>query len=118
MTREELIARLEHAEAPSRELDAAIAIHLDGATAEDLAYVLTDIEGTLRPPRYTASIDAALTLVPGRCDMISFRSDPSGSGWELGEFTGGEYIKHSEGATGGLWAIALCIASLKARDGA
>lgn len=108
MTTEELIEALEKAEGPSRELDEEI-------TRVAIWRNKVDRSVPVDRPRYTASIDAALTLVPEQYDMISFRSDPSGSGWELGEFTGGEYIKHSEGSTDGLWAIALCIAALRAR---
>jgi hypothetical protein len=89
MTAEELIARLEGAIEGSRELDANISAHIGQQAG---AYYVTDAERsadesagewliltrsderhvtTRRPPAYTHSVDAALTLVP------------LGLGWDL-----------------------------------
>jgi hypothetical protein len=61
---DDLIARLEAAPKSSRELDARIENLLAGGSEKDLAYILGDIERITRPPHYTTSLDAALTLVP------------------------------------------------------
>ena len=72
---EELIARLEAATGPDRELDAAIA-GTDAATAQWHSEDET--------PFYTASIDAALTLVPVGWSYEA-RQGPSGQPhiWDL-----------------------------------
>lgn len=122
MTIDELIAALEKAEGPSRKLDEAIVVSL-----YPRAQFRTD-EGYIDPivfhaeplvtqkamlPRYTASIDAALTLVP------------DGMEWSLttlyGEATAEVGLNNTTGmhSTGrrkdGNVAIALCIAALRAR---
>lgn len=101
MTITELIAALEAADKPSRELDASIGSLIG-------TYV-----GFEPPPRYTSSIDAALTLLP------------DGAMWRLGRHLvpddqpehaysarvgGPRYYDHSSPA------IALCIAALRARE--
>ena len=68
-----LADRVERAEGASRALDAEIENLLAGGSAADLSYILTDIERTSAPPPYTASLDAALTLVP------------EGWGWDVGD---------------------------------
>ena len=113
----DLIARLEAATGASRELDAAIA----EAVGYIVRYDKADPRGTTpyyqpvpdyswRPvPTYTASIDAALTLVP--------------EGWDYTIYSRGEVSVHrsksgtrtfydAEAATP---ALAICIAALKAR---
>lgn len=112
MTSQELIAALEKATEPDRELDVAI---------YHLLYPTTRIEGDkyvndcfLEPmPFYTSSIDAAMTLVP------------EGHKWKCGY---SRHVPHNaevidyEGRNGSFVgecdsnrAIALCIASLKSR---
>jgi hypothetical protein len=104
MTREELIAALEAATGPSRKLDAEIDILAleNGWRAE--RYMTPDTT-----PSYTASIDAALTLVPkwwawGLCVN---ETGPGGAYCDMGE--------HRFAATHLIPAIAICTASLKAR---
>ena len=112
-TLEELIARLEAATGPSRKLDATIDIAVNGGTAADLAYVLEDVERTLRPHRYTASIDAAMTLVPDdACWTVSVPRQPDMSGKRYWA----SLRSNHPGARGSTPAIALCIAALKARS--
>lgn len=67
------------------------------------------------PPAYTVSLDAAMTLVPERCDCRYFIDDPSGTSWKLCEFTGGRITILGEGVTGGYPALALTAAALRAR---
>lgn len=133
MTREELIAALEKASKPSRELDGYIyMLTLPASRRKPVSWEVTP-EGMIwawtrnpphapgtggwwaTPPEYTASIDAALTLVP--------------EGWNASIFTGCGIaeveecmsldddrkcrIEQGEARTP---AIALCIAALKAQE--
>ena len=106
--KDELIAKLEAAAEGSRELDFEIE-----------AVVLQPLSGKgLQPPRYTTSIDAALTLVPngwhyqiikwrcglGRKKAIEVRLAESGA----------KYFDEPTAAAN-TPALALCIAALKAR---
>lgn len=96
----DLIERLEKATGPDRQLDAAISEALTGIP-EKIAFEHPNFV----PPRYTASIDAALTLVPG--SMVSLRFQRTGQTW-------GCYLNGRDtNATAP--AIALCIAALRAR---
>ncbi len=123
MTIDELIAALKQATGPSREMDAAVDICITGGSAADLAYVLEPMQGeapgasierTLRPLSYTASIDAALTLVPA--DTF-WRVGHNGEGADPSDF-------RADVMMGGLYstgiastpALALCIAALRARQ--
>lgn len=113
MTREELIAALEAAPGPSRELDARIGFL--ALPPEKHAKQWTDESGEwctngIHWPRYTASLDAAMTLVPeeifvsltrytdGWYALIALRSESTVS------FRGEQKPA----------AIAICIAALKA----
>jgi hypothetical protein len=97
MTREELIAALEAATGPSWELDGFICEAVGAVKPEATPHWEW-------PPRYTASIDAALTLVPeGASGAIEFGNHTQAC------VVGGPWC---DGATP---AIALCIAALKAR---
>ncbi len=113
----DLIARLEKATKPDRDLDADIWRNMNGAPM-------------LKPPHYTASIDAALTLVPeGVLWEIDFKlnigddfdwrrgetktaySAGAGSRWDNKKTPANwQYSRHQTSA-----AIALCIAALRAR---
>lgn len=122
MRREELIAALEAATEPSRELDKAIhgfagfclhpRIEYSGAQS-DTGFTCTTCGANswgstgargerlhYAPPNYTASIDAALTLTPGERGFVLM-----GCAAKVGR----------EIAKGATPAIALCIAVLKAR---
>lgn len=111
MTIRELIERLEKAEGPSYALECDIAKHVD------------DYSVRKSVPNYTASIDAALTLVPeGMCYSIEMR----------GNYVCAEVFRYRWGLTGGKYdiyfseegghfrdpspAITLCIAALKAQE--
>lgn len=126
-----LIARLEAAEGPSRELDALIAVALDIRAhwmKGDPAPLIAERDGVVRlgkrgpgyePCRFTASLDSALSLVPegprwwwtvnfveGAYGAIitHYKTDDPADGWLFHE--------HAEGAAP---ALALCLAALKAR---
>lgn len=78
----DLIARLEAAEAGSRELDCRVVAWSEGVidgehwSDADLEYALTDPDRTCNPPRYSTSLDAALALasrvLPGGEGEIDF----------------------------------------------
>lgn len=124
----ELIERIEGAEGPSRELDAEIFNALAMAVHHEGGYTHFEIGGRIfhadcQPPRYTASLDAAMSLVPegkewtldcldpardprfGRCQArimrLSYADDP--------EEMGPQAI-----ANGSTPALALCAAALRA----
>lgn len=117
MTHEELIAALEAATGPSRELDAEIARCCDARqwrlTDEGMGKVFFD------PLEFTASIDAALTLVP---ETDGNRWYEIGQAWTHATAHVRVYPPNPwEGRTreavadAPTPAIALCIAALKAR---
>ena len=100
MIREELIAALERAEGPSRELDAHI-WKSDGCRVAPV-------------PRYTSSLDAALTLVPeGEAWLVGWDDENHANVFVLPSPTSRPTGYHAQGAA--TPAIALCIAALKAR---
>ena len=66
----DLADRCEKATGPDRELDARIYILTAGGSAADADYAATDPDVTCKPPRFTASLDAALTLVPECADWL------------------------------------------------
>jgi hypothetical protein len=125
-----LIARLEAATGPDRELDAEIAASLriytgtatwvDGWKGEwrainGLVHLLGDYgsHGNFRPSAFTASIDAALTLVPeGAEKELSDLYGVAVAKVGLNFHDGPEVGEHK----GGSLAIALCIAALRARS--
>lgn len=92
----DLIARLEAATGPDRELDHTIDMTITG-------------EWTYYAPEYTRSIDAALTLLPDNTGLILYcilGKKPSVSTQRY------EWDDHVSAAT---VPLALCIAALKAR---
>jgi hypothetical protein len=121
---QELIARLEAATGPDRELDAEI-FDLVGAPLPKAAfgydlklqpdpdaagsYVMPVGEMMVRyeAPAYTASIDAALTLVS---ELADWRVGRDGEVW-LEDDEGFEWFVNAPTP-----AIAICIAGLKARS--
>lgn len=125
MTRDELIAALEKAEGPDRALDSAIyaELRLDGWTPEEWAVTLADpkfINPTIPGvAAYTASIDAALTLVP---DGYVWRMHQPAVGlkgkWVAEIFTQPMWDSCREGKHPTAPAIAIVIAALRARAAA
>lgn len=109
-----LITALAAAPAASRQLDSLIAAHLgfDGWTPEEWAKVVADPEMILpsipKAPRYTASLDAALALVP---DGVSWQVTARVK--EDGDFFADVDIQH-ECRSAATPALALCIAALRA----
>jgi hypothetical protein len=122
-----LIERLEQASGPDRELDVAIFREIGAPVPFQFAnklFALTydeaeqcyfapagDMRVRYEPPAYTASIDAALTLVP------------EGMEWHVGHEDGAPFAhvhRPGEYDSGLIDAatpvIAICIASLRARE--
>lgn len=133
---QELIARLEAAEAGSRELDCEIAVPVGGFyictpryegapvaygyVDEDGAHVEPGHGGAQMVPWYTTSLDAALALadrvLPGhRVAIVSGHAPAAviahhkGEHWHLGD-----ELDDSWSCKGSTTALALCIAVLKA----
>lgn len=109
----DLITRLEAAEGPDRELDAEIFLQIDpdatdnGDGTFDSPYF---DQSHHHPRKYTASIDAALTLVPE--GWIWQLSPTYAEVFELVDSTGfGGFCADAPTP-----ANALCIAALKARE--
>lgn len=121
----ELVERLERAEGPSRELDWAITLAVATATKDSLGKVYTlawlgDPNRTtartdIDCPHFTASLDAALSLIPkGHCWQLK----DGMFGCEAIVWTlEGDYDDHGAptGTSAGHPALALCIAALHAR---
>lgn len=126
-----LASRVEDVSGPDRELDAEIGLCL-GLKVERVTIgpdhrreeIVTtgrkagDHAPTSRPiSRYTASLDAALTLVPGGCSWrVGVSSEPrkailGGSAAEVMQGCFGKLLAQTGGATP---ALALCAASLRA----
>lgn len=100
---DDLIARLEAAEGPDRELDGDIAIMMRPGFYPNRDIAQKDA------PRYSSSIDAALTLVPegyGRLDIMIIENGHT----YVSRDVGSEYD-----AEGKIPPLAICIAALKAR---
>jgi hypothetical protein len=128
----DIIERLESATGADREIDREIAVQALGWSPPRNAgvcgpnyvksgdFMWYDREGCARgfePPAYTASIDAAMTLVPNDCVWGLSKQERG--------FTGPYYYQASVMPPSGPWAdgivaatpaLALCIAALKARE--
>lgn len=129
----ELIERIEGAEGPSRELDAEIALAIGvvpaGAfrpcAALDVATFATGAYGFWTAEAYTASLDAAMTLVlegwaVGSLDWWPSRKSSSVTLLETGAFsngmTGHDFDVHRQARSyAATPALALAAAALKAR---
>lgn len=131
MTRSELIAALGKASKPSRELDGYIyMLTLPASRRRPVSWEVTP-EGMIwawtqnpphapgtggwwaTPPEYTASIDAALTLVPDNAFWslsVPKQPDMSGKRYWASLHAG------KPGARGATPALALCIAALQAME--
>jgi len=114
-----LLRELELASGPDRALDRAIATaagwrRKNGQVGEDDYWKLGDWSWTREdnehPPRYTASIDAALTLVP---EGLTWQV--TGRVREDGDYFADVDVSHRCDSAHNP-AIALCIAALKVRD--
>jgi hypothetical protein len=128
MTREELIAALETATGPDRLSDAAIA-RSQGWVERERVYGSGWETPTGRfvswheLPRYTANIDAALALVPARCDWVvrSGMTDHPTDTRPYAHVMFGNVNRDRSRSLGEAHAatpaLALCIAALKAQGG-
>lgn len=119
----ELIERLEALSAPCREVDAEIAFATgwrmsygawftpeQASAARKARKSIWTYGGISNSLAYTASIDAAMTLVPEGCGVAIFRATIAGaSRAELENLAGHEFCADATTP-----AIALCIAALKA----
>ena len=112
----ELIKKLEAAPEGSRALDKEIHWHLFGMHPSDFkrtpAFTIDKDQGLILP-RYTTSIDAALTLVPDGTyiEIIGcFGNMPSG-GAKLTDLDQNEILGAAQTP-----ALALCIVALKAQE--
>ena len=105
----DLIERLEKALGPDRELDEAIVIEVPVTNG----FLQPDRHGGFEVLHYTASIDAALTLVP---TAAIWTLEPDAA-WvrQLSADDVDEFQGHLSGRGGKCTAIALCIAALRAR---
>lgn len=111
----ELIAKLEKAEEPSRELDAEIYRLVTNCDAPPTSFIYE--AAIINAPAYTASLDAALTLVPKVCGWTVHSSHPNHK-WADSELPCALVYKgrrHRPWAFGKTPALALCIAALEAR---
>lgn len=121
----DLIAKLSAATGPSRELDAEIAVVVNGGEIvwKQTRYTMEQHParryasaqhiggyGFDHVPEYTASLDAALTLVPDEYDWVIGKTN---SGLTVYAKVGPNIEEFADTP-----ALALCIAALKAREGA
>jgi len=102
MPKDELIGRLEKADGPDRELDEALheAFGLTFVMEYYTEYATEQTRNLSYVPAYTASIDAALTLVPEGCGFVVM-----GKAAKIGRKI----------ATAATPALAICIAALRAK---
>lgn len=107
-----LIARLEAAEGPSRELDAEIWRALGNGVfySNETQPQPCDKDTGNYLPLLTASLDSALSLVPEGCAVDFKRFQNTGDGWACVWTARG-----NRSGNGKTVAIALCLAALKAR---
>lgn len=134
----ELAERCEKATGPDRELDLAIhrqinpehVTFMDADLAKGMAQLIALggdawekrkealFRETNRSPRYTSSLDAAMTLVPANCcwsiigPLCSGPDKPDHFGADVSEFLTNPEYPEVRAATP---ALALCVAALRAR---
>ncbi len=122
MTRAELIAALEAATGPSRELDASIGEALGVAPQYYSEYGYGDPakDAPREHAPYTESIDAALSFTPEgwKPSLLSWAvpelTEPNKRVTAFMTLVTGDYKGHVRGDSGATPAIALCIANLRA----
>ena len=110
----ELADRCEKVSGPDREIDReigrAIGIHVQGSPQEPTAWINRE---WIPLPVYTASIDAAMTLIPDSWHVVQLRHmNPTNWYAEVGSIIDDAETREGEGIFGNL---ALCAASLRAR---
>lgn len=110
----DLIERLEKATGPDRELDLVIAKRFNTYRLNTSYMGPDDPDWTEHFPEYTASIDAALTLVPDGFRHAFWHHHSVYLGAEVFPDKGGGPMHKGHDAK--TPAIALCIAAMKARE--
>lgn len=110
-----LIERIEAAEEPSRELDAEIARALSGnPTYHWYMHFDGEYSSDATAPAYTASLDAAMTLVPeGWGVMLNMSENGLHAQARVFRSHPANFQSDNEAATP---ALALCAAALKAQE--
>lgn len=118
--RTELIARLEKATGPDRELDEAIvkalypesivAIYCVGDEEPTVFHAEPLVRNKRELPHFTSSLDAAMTLVPADCEWEAGSAKLIDAHWARLVSAAEEYKAKSTTAP-----LALCIAALKAQ---
>jgi hypothetical protein len=112
----ELAARCEAASGPSKTIDIAIADALGFKTLNSLGqavYLHNSPRGAFSPPRFTASLDAALTLVPEGKRRVEFGTYENGRAWAY-VHTDTDALGESDDAP--TEAAAIVAAALRARS--
>lgn len=111
----ELAARVEAATGPDRELDARITVALDGlgewGELRRSGYAIQDFKA----PPYTASLDAAMTLVPEGWFINRLNEDIGERRFESTLYRRKPPLNGKEGS-GASFALALCAAALRSRS--
>ena len=117
MEHADLIAKLEAAEGPSRELDAEIAAGEGWTRFSEYWLSPSGRQRQYHPPAYTSSLDAALTLVPEGGDAIIYTSSPRNR--ERPQVELYRLVRKPQGiqirVQAATLSLALCIAAIRAR---
>jgi len=109
----DLITRLERAEGPDRELDCRIWCVMRGADFDLYSQVVPNFN-EWQALRYTASIDAALTLVPDEY-LLGILAELENGRWTT-KLLNRREIAGLPPESGPTPALALCIAALRAQQ--
>lgn len=124
MTLDELITALEQAEGPSRDLDFQIWAHVAGLNLDECRSVFPNFQDWIVTTIFTASIDAAKTLVPDDCLMLLrdlWFQEGKAPQAVLNRYTANEEGRRWLEQFSGLGcndATSICIAAMKARRAA
>lgn len=111
----DLLDRLRAAGGPDRRLDIEIACFVSGLSVEHFNEAISDGGDWSEEewPRYTASLDSAMTLVPEGMEWVVTSNGAKASMWDKNNHDIHEIRNSGEVATP---ALALCIAALLARS--
>lgn len=109
----EIADACEKATGPSREIDARIQGNVENWTERDIAYVLSDIEGTAKPKPYTASLDAIVALIEREFSEPVFYASRTRSGLGYASLSKDYQTPHIE-CNAATPTLALCAAFARA----